>query len=127
MTLPLLSVAIDRESDVVLARQRARAIARLLGFDVQAQTRLATATSEIARNALEYARGGQVEFVLEGRTAPQIFLVRVTDRGPGIQALAAILREEYKSPTGMVVSRVDDVGSFSVNSCVKNVKFGSFT
>ena len=32
-----------------------------------------------------------------------------------------------KSPTGMVVSRVDDVGSFSVNSCVKNVKFGSFT
>jgi signal transduction histidine kinase/CheY-like chemotaxis protein len=101
MTLPLLSVAIHRESDVVLARQRARAIARLLGFDVQDQARVATATSEIARNAFEYARSGEVEFVLEGRTPPQILLVRVTDRGPGIPALTGILREDYTSPTGM--------------------------
>ena len=42
---------------MVLARQRTRAITRLLGFDVQDQTRLATATSEIARNAFEYAKG----------------------------------------------------------------------
>jgi len=33
----------------------------------------------------------------------------------------------WKSPTGIAVSSVDDVGSFSVNSCVKNVKFASFT
>jgi len=68
MNLPLLSVTIHREGDVVLARQRARTISRLLGFDVQDQTRLATATSEIARNAFEYAKGGQVDFLLEGRT-----------------------------------------------------------
>ena len=77
---------------MVLARQRARSIARLLGFDVQDQTRLATATSEIARNAFQYARGGQVDFVLEGQTAPQILLVRVSDHGPGIRELAGILR-----------------------------------
>jgi signal transduction histidine kinase/CheY-like chemotaxis protein len=101
MNLPFLSVTIRRESDVVLARQRARTISRLLGFDVQDQTRLATATSEIARNAFEYAKGGQVDFVLEGRTPPQILLVRVTDRGPGIRHLDRILRNEYQSPTGM--------------------------
>ena len=96
MSLPLLSVTIRLEGDVVLARQRTRTIARLLGFDVQDQTRLATATSEIARNAYEYAKGGQVDFVLEGRTAPQVLLVRVTDRGPGIRELARILRSEYR-------------------------------
>ena len=101
MSLPLLSVTIRREGDVVLARQRTRTIARLLGFDVQDQTRLATATSEIARNAFEYAKGGQVDFVLEGRTPPQILLVRVTDRGPGIRQLDRILRNEYESSTGM--------------------------
>jgi signal transduction histidine kinase/CheY-like chemotaxis protein len=101
MSLPLLSVTIRREGDVVLARQRTRTIARLLGFDVQDQTRLATATSEIARNAFEYGQGGQVDFVLEGRTSPQILLVRVVDRGPGIGQLDRILQNEYESPTGM--------------------------
>ena len=67
MSLPLLTVTIRLEGDVVLARQRTRAIARLLGFDVQDQTRLATATSEIARNAFEYAKGGQVDFVAGGQ------------------------------------------------------------
>ncbi len=101
MNLPLLSITIRREGDVVLARQRARTIAKLLGFDVQDQTRLATATSEIARNAFEYAKGGLVEFVLEGRTPPQILLVRITDKGPGIRDVERILRNEYESATGM--------------------------
>ena len=48
------------------ARQRARQIAGLLGFEAQDQTRIATAVSEIARNAFRYAGGGEVEFALEG-------------------------------------------------------------
>jgi signal transduction histidine kinase/CheY-like chemotaxis protein len=106
MSLPLLAVTIRLEGDVVLSRQRARNLARLLGFDTQDQTRLATATSEIARNAFVYAGGGQVDFVLEGKTAPQILLVRVSDRGPGIRELARILRNEYQSTTGMGVGLI---------------------
>ena len=98
---PILSVAIRFEHDVVTARQRARQIAAELGFDVQDQTRLATAVSEIARNAFTYARDGRVEFVLEGRTAPQIFTMRVTDHGQGIRDLQRILRGQYRSETGM--------------------------
>ena len=52
----LLSHRIRYERDVVVARQRARQVAALVGFDVQDQTRLATAVSELARNAFEYAR-----------------------------------------------------------------------
>ena len=77
MSQSILSLEIRMEQDVVLARQRARQVAGLLGFDVQDQTRLATAVSEIARNAFQYAGGGRVEFVVDGGI-PQTFLIRVT-------------------------------------------------
>ncbi len=101
MAFSIMTVAIRYEQDVVLARQRARQIAKSLGFDTQDQTRLATAVSEIARNAFGYAGGGGVEFVVEGAKAPQIFLIRVTDRGPGIADLKEILEGRYHSRTGM--------------------------
>jgi signal transduction histidine kinase/CheY-like chemotaxis protein len=97
----ILSVTIQHEPDVVLARQRARQVAGLLGFDAQDQTRIATAVSEIARNAFVYAGGGKVEFQLEGKTAPQLFLISIRDQGPGIAALRSILDGEYHSKTGM--------------------------
>jgi len=99
--LPILSVNIAREQDVVIARQRARQVAELLGFDGQAQTRVATAVSEIARNAFRYAKGGRVEFAIEGRTVPQLLAMTVRDGGPGIPDLQRILDGEYRSTTGM--------------------------
>jgi signal transduction histidine kinase/CheY-like chemotaxis protein len=101
MSLSILSVTIQREQDTVAARQRARQIARLLGFDSQDQTRISTAVSEIARNAFNYAGGGRVEFVLEGRVAPQLFIIKVIDSGPGIRDLDTILEGRYHSQTGM--------------------------
>jgi signal transduction histidine kinase/CheY-like chemotaxis protein len=97
----IMTVALTREHDVVVARQRARRIGELLGLDRQDQTRLATAVSEIARNAVRYARGGRVEFSIEGQTAPQILLVRVSDEGPGIADLSMVLSGQYRSTTGM--------------------------
>jgi signal transduction histidine kinase/CheY-like chemotaxis protein len=102
----LLTVAVRDERGVVLARQRARQIAGLIGFDGQDQTRIATAVSEIARNAFEYARGGDVEFRLEGATSPQLLLMRISDRGPGIPDLAAVMEGRYRSATGMGVGIV---------------------
>ena len=97
----ILMVTLQRESDVVLTRQRARQIAEMLGFETQDQTRIATAVSEIARNALIYAGGGNVEFHLEGQTRPQVLQVSVRDQGPGIPHLQAILDGQYQSPTGL--------------------------
>jgi signal transduction histidine kinase/CheY-like chemotaxis protein len=101
MNRPILTVPIQHEQDVVLARQRARQVAELLGFDQQNQTRLATAVSEIARNAFRYAGGGRALFALEGETAPQVLLIQISDRGPGIRNLQEILENRYSSKTGM--------------------------
>src|SRR5579864_5642736 len=101
MSIRILAVNIRSEYDTVAARQRARQIARLLGFDSQDQTRISTAVSEIARNAFTYAGGGRVEYVLEGRTAPQLFIVKIADTGPGIHDLETILEGSYHSSTGM--------------------------
>jgi signal transduction histidine kinase/CheY-like chemotaxis protein len=98
---PLLNVAIQYEHDVVLARQRARHLTALLGFDAQEQSRVATAVSELARNAFQYAKAGKVEFFVEGKTSPQLFRVKVTDSGPGIPNLQEILDGQYQSKTGM--------------------------
>jgi signal transduction histidine kinase/DNA-binding response OmpR family regulator len=101
MSLPLISLFVRHEQDVVAARQRARQIAARLGFESQDQTRIATAVSEIARNAFMYGGGGKVEIAVEGRSAPQLLVMRVTDRGPGIRDLDAVLSGRYRSSTGM--------------------------
>jgi signal transduction histidine kinase/CheY-like chemotaxis protein len=97
----VLSVVIKHEHDIVAARQRARQIAAGLGFDAQDQTRIATAVSEIARNAFSYAGGGRVDFQLEGRTQPQLLVVRISDSGRGIDHLRDVLDGRYRSKTGM--------------------------
>jgi len=99
--LPLIAVGVSREQDLVNARQRARQVAELLGFDGQDQTRIATAVSEIARNAFRYARGGRVEFSVEGQTSPQLLTIVVRDQGEGIADLPRILRGGYRSSRGM--------------------------
>jgi len=85
----LLRVELRTEHDLVLARQRARQVAALLGLDALEQTQLATAVSEVARNAQQYAGGGAVEFAVQ-RDGPAMW-VTVVDQGPGIPDLAAVL------------------------------------
>lgn len=101
MSLAIVNVLIERERDLVFARQRTRHVAQLLGFESQDQTRIATAVSEIARNAFRYAGGGRVEFALEGKTPPQVLLITIRDTGPGIANLQAVLDGQYRSATGM--------------------------
>jgi signal transduction histidine kinase/CheY-like chemotaxis protein len=97
----LLTVRIHHEHDIVGVRQRARQIAGALGFDATEQTRIATAVSEIARNAFTYARGGRVEYLVEGTVPPQVLVVRVNDSGPGIKSLDDVLTGRYQSQAGM--------------------------
>jgi signal transduction histidine kinase/CheY-like chemotaxis protein len=97
----LVTVSVRSEHDVVTARQRARRVAQMLGFDNQDCTRVSTVVSEIARNAVVYAGGGRVAFGLEGSTAPQVLVVQVSDTGPGIRDVDAVLEGRYVSSTGM--------------------------
>jgi signal transduction histidine kinase len=105
MSQVLLQFDIHGEPDVVRVRRRARELATLLGFDLQDQTRIATAASEVARNAFQYASGGKVTFSVDTEGPPQ-FVVRISDRGPGIANLTAILEGRVKSQTGLGVGLV---------------------
>ena len=98
---PILTVAVEHEGDIVAARQRGRRIAELLGFERQDQTRIATAISEIARNAHTYGGGGKVEYSLHGKRTPAELLIRVTDHGPGITDLDAVMEGRYASAGGL--------------------------
>jgi signal transduction histidine kinase/CheY-like chemotaxis protein len=93
----LLRMSLDHEEDVVLARRAARDVAEALGFDNSDQTRIATATSELARNAHRYARRGIVSIARDDRA----LVIEVTDDGPGIPHLDDVLAGRYTSHTGM--------------------------
>lgn len=111
MSMTLLTLEICFEQDVVLTRQRTRQIAELLGFDPQDQTRIATAVSEISRNAFQYAGGGKVVFALEqaqgieksvSAKLNQVLTITVTDKGSGIANISGILAGSYTSSTGII-------------------------
>lgn len=113
----LLTVLIRDEQDVVTTRQRARELAGLLGFDHQDQIRIATAVSEIARNAQRYGAGGKAGFYVED--APAALVASISDSGPGIRDVNAILEGRYRSSSGMglgIVGAQRLVDGFSIES-----------
>ncbi len=64
-------VPVERDADVVVARQKARVIAVRAGFSGTDLTLIATAVSEIARNIVKFARRGEFAFSIvteSGRT-----------------------------------------------------------
>ncbi|MES2264996.1 MAG: sensor histidine kinase [Pseudomonadota bacterium] len=96
----LLTVHIENEDDVLLARQRTRQVAAACGFSVLEQARISTAVSELVRNAFNYAGGGQARFALEAAGAAPALLVCIADQGPGIAHLEQILAGRYRSASG---------------------------
>ena len=108
MTSELLRVALRADRDVVVARQRARDIARHLGLDAQEQIRVATAVSEVARNAVEHGGGGSVQFAVALAPEPEL-IVRVIDQGPGIPHLDRVLGGVYQSTSGLGIGLVGKI------------------
>jgi serine/threonine-protein kinase RsbT len=92
---------IRSESDVVLARQIVRNKAAELKFSLVEQTKLVTAVSEIARNALIYGGGGSLRVdILEDGLKWGLRLV-IEDQGPGIPDLDVALKDGYTTGAGL--------------------------
>jgi signal transduction histidine kinase/CheY-like chemotaxis protein len=98
---PLLSLRIRSEPDIVVARQRARQVTALLGLAAPDQVGLATAVSEIARNAVLYAGEARIDFEMDLSSRPQFLWVQVGDEGPGITDLDRVLAGDFQSKTGL--------------------------
>lgn len=98
---PPVRVEIAANEDVVLVRQRAREQAQRAGFSLLETTKLVTAASELARNALEHGGGGHalIEVVTDGTRRG----VRMTfaDEGPGIPDLEEALRDGFTTGGGL--------------------------
>jgi signal transduction histidine kinase/DNA-binding response OmpR family regulator len=103
MNARLLVVALKDEPDIVLVRKRTRRISELLGFDRQDQTRITTAVSELARNAFEYAAGGRAEFRINEDAGRHALEIVISDKGPGIANLDAVVSGVQRSEKGMGV------------------------
>lgn len=94
-------ISLKHPQDVVFARQRVRQVAQQLGFRDLEQARIATAVSEIARNAFRYAINADVAIAVEGAPGSQQLVITVRDRGPGIPHLQQVFDGDYVSDTGM--------------------------
>ncbi|MBH3328957.1 response regulator [Pseudomonas oryzihabitans] len=101
--LPLLTLALHSEQDIVHCRQAAKRLAAAMEWPALEQIRLATAVSELARNIHQYAGVGHFDFaLLRGEDLRLRGLeVRAVDQGPGIAEMEAIRAGSYRSSTGM--------------------------
>jgi signal transduction histidine kinase len=98
MRHPLLELELANDRDMIAARQRARQVSALLEFDAQDQVRIATAVSEIARNAVRHGGGGRIEFALEQEDGKAALTIVIVDTGPGIPDFEAAI--SGSTPTG---------------------------
>jgi signal transduction histidine kinase len=97
----ITSVSLRGQADILVSRHRARQLSSRLGFSNQDQVRIATAVSELARHALQYGPGGQVEFSVALHTVPQYLWIIVRDKGPGS---ADALEHRVDGETGIGVA-----------------------
>lgn len=98
---------IQFESDVVRARNIGLMLAQELMFDKTTCIRIGTTVSELSRNIIEHAGGGDVEFIIADRgVEPEGIVVVFEDKGLGIENLDHVLSGDYKSKKGMGVGLV---------------------
>ena len=92
---------LKNSSDVVIARQKVRQVATELRFSLVDHTKLVTAASELARNALDHGGGGQMTLeVVNGLSKTGLKLI-FEDSGPGIPDIQAALKDGYTTGSGM--------------------------
>ena len=96
-----VKIQIEREIDIIAARQAGRQLAGQLGFSSTDQTLIATAISEVARNILIYAQKGEIVLgqINDGpRTGIQVV---ANDQGPGIENTELAMRDGYSTKNSL--------------------------
>lgn len=95
------TVPIANASDVVFARQTARAWAIEIGFNLVDQTKIVTAASELARNTLDYGRGGTMLLEILENGIRRGLRLTFEDSGPGIPDIERALQDGYTTGNGL--------------------------
>ena len=90
-------VLIDRDVDIVAARQLGRALAVEVGFKGSDLTLIATAISEIARNMVVYAERGEVRMTEASKHGRRGIEVVAADQGPGIPDITQAMQDGFST------------------------------
>lgn len=94
-------VTIQKEWDIVAARQLGRDIARKTGFGTVDQARIATAISELARNIYLYTGNGKICFeVIDNINHKGMSIISI-DSGPGIKDISQVMEDGYSTSGGL--------------------------
>ena len=94
-------IEIATDTDIVKARQVGREMAAAAGCSATDLTMVATAISEIARNLLTHAGGGEVEMRLVELNGRRKLEIVARDDGPGIADLERALEDGYTTGDGL--------------------------
>jgi serine/threonine-protein kinase RsbT len=89
------------EHDIVLARQLVRRLTQKLSFSLVDQTKMVTAASELARNALRYGGGGTMRWETQADGARNGLRLTFIDQGPGIPNLELAMSDGWTSGNGL--------------------------
>ena len=89
------------EHDIVLARQQVRRLTQELQFSLVDQTKMVTAASELARNALVYGGGGKMEWEVVSAESRRGLKLLFSDEGPGIPNLDLAMTDGWTSGKGL--------------------------
>ena len=95
------SFPIRTSEDVVVVRQAVRTQAISLGFSLVDQTKLVTASSELARNTLDYGGGGAAQLEVIENDKRRGLRVVFDDQGPGIANIEQALQDGFTSGGGL--------------------------
>lgn len=96
-----LVVPIRADADVLLARQRARELAKALKFSASELTLIATAISEVARNIVTYAKQGEVALQLVTQGRRRGIRVVARDQGPGIADISRAMQDGFSTSSSL--------------------------
>lgn len=95
------SYEIRASEDVVAVRQVVRREAVSLGFNLVDQTKIVTASSELARNTLTHGGGGAVRVEAVANGVKRGLRLTFSDEGPGIPDINMALKDGYTTADGM--------------------------
>jgi serine/threonine-protein kinase RsbT len=94
-------VPLASHEDVARARQLVRSWAVKLGFNLLDQTKLVTATSELARNTVIYGGGGLMKAEALTNGSRRALRLTFEDQGPGIPDIDLAMQDGYTSGDGL--------------------------
>jgi serine/threonine-protein kinase RsbT len=91
------TIPIEREADIVTARQTGRDLARRAGFSSTDQTLIALAISEVARNIVSYAGRGRIAMQALDDGGRRGISIVASDEGPGIADIERAMEDGYST------------------------------